>query len=100
MLALEPYGSGLEPEHVLIHLPGLNKDTLKETPIYELCAAGIVFEKNLGTLVREASVGVARPEEVDAFARASALSLTKADVWLEDLSDQTRDGLSLLMESL
>src|SRR5262245_40623321 len=44
MLALEPYGSGLQPEHVLIHLPGLNKDSVKETPVYELAAAGVMFE--------------------------------------------------------
>jgi hypothetical protein len=100
MLALEPYGNGLRPEHVLVHLPGLNKDTVKETPVYELCAAGIVFEKNLGTLVRETSVGIARPEEVEAFARAPGLSLAKADAWLEELSGQPRDRLSLLMESL
>ncbi len=100
MLALEPYGNGLTPEHVLIHLPGLNKDTVKETPVYELCAAGIVFEKNLGTLVREASVGVARPEEVDAFTRTAGLTLAKADAWLEGLSGQPHDGLSLLMQSL
>jgi hypothetical protein len=99
MLALEPYGNGLQPEHVLVHLPGLNKDTVKETPAYELCAAGTVFEKNLGTLVREAAVGVARPEEVDAFARAPGLTLAKADAWLEELSGQPRDGLALLIRS-
>lgn len=70
MLALESYGSGLDPEHVLVHLPGLSKDTVKETPVFELYKAGLTFEKNLGTLVREAAVGAARPEEVEAFVRA------------------------------
>jgi hypothetical protein len=100
MLALERFGNGLEPEHLLVHLPGLNKDTVKETPVYELCAAGTVFEKNLGTLVREASVGVARPEEVDALVRAPGLSLVKADAWLDGLSGQPLDGLSLLTQTL
>ncbi|MDQ2642183.1 MAG: hypothetical protein M3020_00085 [Myxococcota bacterium] len=59
MLALEPYGNGLYPEKVLVHLPRLNKETVKETPVFELYKAGTVFEKGLGTLVREAAVGSA-----------------------------------------
>ena len=70
MLALEPYGNGLVAEHVLIHLPGIGKDTVKETPVFELYKMGTVFEKNLGTLVREAAVGTARPEDVEAFLNA------------------------------
>jgi len=79
MLALKNYGNGLYPEHVLIHLPGINKDTVRETPVFELFKAGTVFEKSLGTLVREAALGTARPEEVDAFVRGADLSLEKAD---------------------
>jgi len=29
MLDLEPYGNGLRPEHVLVHLSGLNKDSVR-----------------------------------------------------------------------
>jgi hypothetical protein len=100
MLALESYGSGLQPEHVLIHLPGLNKDSVKETPIYELAAAGTMFEKNLGSLVREAAMGVAKPSDVDTFVRGQGITLAKADAWLEEVSAQPHDGLSLLMQSL
>lgn len=100
MLALERYGSGLFPEHLLIHLPGVNKDTVKETPIYELYKAGTLFEKGLATLVREAAVGVAKPEEVDAFVRAPTLTLARADEWLRELREQPRDRLSLLLDSL
>ena len=50
MLALEPYGSGLDEDHVLIHLPGLNKDTVRQTPVFELYEAGTVFEKALRAL--------------------------------------------------
>ena len=100
MLALEAYGNELHPEHVLVHLPGLNKETTKETPLYELYKAGTVFEKSLGTLVREASVGLAKPEEVDALVRDPSLSLGKADKWLQELRAQPRDRLTLLLESL
>ncbi len=93
MLALEAYGNELHPEHVLVHLPGLNKETTKETPLYELYKAGTVFEKSLGTLVREASVGLAKPDEVDAIVRDPSLSLGKADHWLHELRAQPRDRL-------
>ena len=100
MMALEPYGNDPRPEHLLIHLPGLNKETVKETPIYELYKAGITYEKNLETLVREAAVGSARPDEVDAFVRAPGLSLDGADRWLADRSAEPRDGLELLLDNL
>ena len=100
MLALEPYGNGLQPEKVLIHLPGLNKETVKETPVFELYKAGTVFEKNLATLVREAAVGVARSEDVESFFRQPGLSLEKADEWLASLRGEPRDRLTLLLESL
>jgi hypothetical protein len=100
MLALEPYANGLLPEHVLVHLPGLNKESVKETPVYELYKAGVVFEKNLVTLVREAAVGIATPDELDAFVRTPGLTLQKADEWLESLRSQPTDKLSLLLSSL
>jgi len=100
MLALEPYANGLLPEHVLVHLPGLNKESVKETPVYELYKAGVVFEKNLVTLVREAAVGIATPDELDAFLRTPGLTLQKADEWLESLRSQPTDKLSLLLSSL
>ncbi|WP_437491943.1 hypothetical protein WME75_16640 [Sorangium sp. So ce1014] len=37
----------------------MNKETVKETPVFELYKAGVVFEKSLGTLVREAAMGAA-----------------------------------------
>jgi hypothetical protein len=100
MLALEAYGNALRPEHVLVHLPGLNKETVKETPLFELYKAGTVFEKRLGTLVREAARGLATPEEVDGLLREPGLSLGRADQWLEELRDQPRDGLALLLDTL
>jgi len=100
MLALKDYGNELYPEHVLIHLPGINKDTVKETPVFELYKAGTVFEKSLVTLVREAALGTARPEEVDTFVRGADLSLEKADAWLENLSAQPADGVAHSLASL
>lgn len=99
MLALERYGSGLEPEHVLVHLPGLNKKSVEDTPVYELYKAGTSFEKSLSTLVREAAKGVARPEETEAFLGGAALTLESADRWLASLRDEPRDELGILLEA-
>jgi hypothetical protein len=100
MLALEPFGNGLYPEKVLVHLSGLNKESVKETPVFELYKAGTVFEKGLGTLVREAAVGSATPEEIDAFVKSADLSLGGADAWLAALRAQPRDRLTLLLEGV
>jgi hypothetical protein len=100
MLALEHHANLVHPEHVLVHLPGLNKETIKETPVYELYKAGKLYEKNLATLVREAAVGIARPEELEAFLRTPALSLAGADAWLASLQAQPTDKLSILLSSL
>ncbi|HMA92702.1 MAG TPA: BREX-6 system phosphatase PglZ [Polyangiaceae bacterium] len=100
MFALEGYGNSDRPEHVLVHLPGLNKETVKETPVFELYKAGISFEKNLNTLIREAARGFATPEEVDAALRESGLTLSTADQWLQGLQEQPRDRLALLLNTL
>jgi hypothetical protein len=101
MLALKQFGNGLHPEHLLVHLPGLNKETIKETPLFELYKAGTSFEKNLQTLVREAAVGRARPEEVEAFLSAtSPLTLSAADQWLESLRADSRDQVSVYLDTV
>ena len=82
MLDLEPYGNDLNPEHVLVHLPGLNKDSVRLTPVFELYQSGKTFEKNLATLVREAARGEAGPEEVESFLSRGEPSLESADAWL------------------
>lgn len=99
MLALESYANDLHPEHVLVHLPGLNKDTVRETPVFELYKAGKTFEKNLATLVREAARGEARPEEVENFLAGGDVSLEGADVWLANLRAAPRDEFSLRVDA-
>ncbi len=100
MLALEKYGNEPLPEHLVLHLPGLNKDTVKETPALELYTAGSTFEKALPTLVREAAVGVARPEEIDAFLRSPPANIETADTWLASLRAAPRDALGILLDGL
>lgn len=100
MLALEPYGNDTQPDYLLVHLPGLNQESLRETPVYELAAAGTRFERNLGSLVRDAGVGLATPADIEAFVKAPGLTLAAADTWLATRTAEPREGLALLLESL
>lgn len=85
---------------MLVHLSGLNKESVKETPVFELYKAGTVFEKGLATLVREAAVGSATPDELEAFLKGPGLSLGGADAWLAALRAEPRDRLTLLLEGI
>jgi hypothetical protein len=100
MLGLEGYGNDLQPEHVLVHLPGMNEETVQETPLFEFLRAGTPFDKKLNTLIKEAARGLARPEEVEELLREPGLSVAKADLWLEQLREQPRDGLGVLLDTL
>jgi hypothetical protein len=68
--------------------------------VYELYKAGTVFEKSLGTLIREAAVGSATPEETEEFVRGPGVTLAGADEWLASLRAEPRDRLTLLLESV
>ncbi|MBK8937960.1 MAG: BREX-6 system phosphatase PglZ [Polyangiaceae bacterium] len=100
MLSLERYGCGLEKDLLLLHLPGISKETVKSTPVLELYEAGTVHERALSTLVREAAVGAASPPEIDGFLRTPGLTLEVADAWLAGLDAAPRDELESLLETV
>lgn len=83
MLALERYGNGLDPEPLLIHLPGYETNNIRTTPLLEQYEAAFPFRKALDTLVIEAAAGRVGPEEIQRFAATPGLSLARADAWLE-----------------
>lgn len=82
MLALEPYGMGIDNEPLLVHLPGLTEITVRETPLLAVYEAGQRFRKSLDTLVREVAHGKVQPEEVESFINTPGLTLAAADLWL------------------
>jgi hypothetical protein len=84
MLALEPYGNGLHPEKVLVHLPGFNKSSIAETPMYELYKAGRSFERALDSVIEQAASGLMRPEDSAAF-RKPKPTLEEADAHLSSV---------------
>jgi hypothetical protein len=82
MLALEPYGMGVDNEPLLVHLPGLTEITVRETPLLAVYEAGQRFRKSLDTLVREVAHGKVQAEEVESFINTPGLTLAAADLWL------------------
>ena len=82
MMALEGLVGGTSMPQLVVHLPGFNEDTVRQTPLLELYAAGVRYRKSLDTLVNEAAGGKVRPEQIAAFQAQGELSLEGADAWL------------------
>ncbi len=96
---LAPYGNGLDPEPLLIHLPGHTEDSVRGTPLLELYLAGRRFRKKLPTLIREAAGGRVRPDELDQLLARGDLSLAAAEAWLQQAT-QVEPGLAAWLDSL
>ena len=82
LLDLDGVADGTEKTPLLLHLPGLNEQSVANTPLYELYEAGTRYRKRLDTLVTEAASGQVRPEVIAAFLATDGLSLDIADEWL------------------
>ncbi len=81
---MEPYLGGLDPEPLLIHVPGHTDQTIRTTPLLEAYKAGRRFERSLDTLVREAAAGQASPEATEEFLQSTELTLERAENWLSE----------------
>ena len=94
MLALETHGNKETPDLLLIHMPGHNINTIKQTPLLELYRAGKKYEKALDTLVREAATGKVNPSEIESYINHGIDSLAHAEQWLEASLNEPKDNLS------
>ena len=94
MLALEPYGNRETPDLLLIHMPGHNITTIRQTPLLEFYRAGKKYEKALDTLIREAAIGKVNPSEIDRYLSHGLTDLAQAEHWLETALSQPQDDLS------
>lgn len=79
---LDEFVDRTEHRAVLIHMPGHNEESIRETPVFEHYAAGKRYRKKLATLVEEAAAGDVAPREIDAFLEDESLTLEAADDWL------------------
>ena len=100
MLALEGAAAGVDRPRVVVHLPGFNEDTVKETPLLELYKAGVRFRKALPTLVEEAAAGRVEPERIRAFLQQDDLTLEHADTWLKTELESGDESLRKQLDAL
>ena len=94
ILELDRYGSGLDPEPLLIHLPNHTEDTVRATPILELYRAGNRFRRALPTLVREAANGHLKPDDIEAYVNNGLGDITAAEQWFKQSLSASKPGLA------
>jgi hypothetical protein len=97
LFQLEPFGSGLDRQPLLIHMPGFNEESIRKTPVLELYEPGVRFRKGLDTLIREAATARVAPAEVEKFV-AKQPSLEEADAWLTSAVSQSTFGLAAALD--
>ena len=94
MHALAELTGGVEPPRLVVHLPGLNEETIKATPLLELHRSGTRYRKGLDTLVSEAAHGRVPAGELAAFRAREPLTLASADQWLRAHLEDRSGGLA------
>ncbi len=97
MMELAPLSSGVDPSHVIVHLPGFTEESIKDTPLLELYRLGKRFRKGLDTLVTEAAARRVPPERIAELVAAPDLTLEAADTWLARELDGSKAGLGPIL---
>ena len=100
LLGMESLESGVAKTPLVIHLPGFNEETIRETPLLEFRFAGTSYRKAPETLLNEAAGANVRPEQIKAFRERGAFTLEQADNWLADLLAERAGGLGSHLKTL
>src|SRR5450759_1693319 len=100
MMSLEGIAGGTEKVPLVIHLPGFNEDSVRDTPLFELYAAGVRYRKALDTLITEAAAGRVRPDDIAAFKGQPGLTLEIADEWLAARLADDQGGVAAQLRAM
>jgi hypothetical protein len=100
MMALDGVAAGTEKVPLVIHLPGFTEETVRQTPLFELYAAGVRYRKALDTLITEAAAGRVRPDQIASFKAQQDMTLAGADAWLSALLDDTEGGFPAQLRAM
>ena len=93
MMSLEGIAGGAEKVPLVIHMPGFNEESVRDTPLFELYTAGSRYRKALDTLITEAATGRVRPDQIAAFKEQPGVTLDSADAWLASLLSVGEGGI-------
>lgn len=97
MFDLQMLSSGSSRHPLLVHMPGYNSDSIKQTPMLEMCKAGREYKKALSKLITDTATGRVPPEQIRTFLSAGEPTLADADNWLADI---LRSGGSSMLTEL
>ena len=100
MVALDGIATGTEKVPLVIHLPGFTEETVRNTPFFELYAAGVRYRKALDTLVTEAAAGRVRPDQIASFKAQPDMTLAGADAWLSALLNDAEGGIGAQLRAM
>ena len=68
MLAIDDLADGADKPALVIHAPGFNKESIRQSPLLELSLAGTYYLRALPTVITTAAAGLATPDAIEAFA--------------------------------
>lgn len=100
MMSLEGIAGGAEKVPLVIHLPGFNEESVRDTPLFELYAAGSRYRKALDTLITEAAAGRVRPDQIATFKEQPGVTLDSADAWLTALLNNGEAGTAAQLRAM
>ncbi|MBI2480709.1 MAG: hypothetical protein HYV60_19400 [Planctomycetia bacterium] len=94
LFELEPWNNGVAAKPLVVHMPGFNSESIRETPLLEMYLAEVSFQKKLETLIGEAAAGKVLPVNIAAFQREKDVTLEDADTWLSAVLSDTGSSLA------
>lgn len=100
MLALQEPTAGATPPVLVVHLPGFNEESIRETPLLGLYRSGKRYRKRLDTLVREAAAQRVAPARIEALLARDGLTLEDADRWLTEELAAQEGGFAAVLRDL
>ena len=100
MTSLEGLAGGADKVPLVVHMPGFTEETIRDTPLYELYAAGTRYRKALDTLITEAATGRVRPDRIAAFTEQPGVTLDGADAWLASRLSGGDDGIAAQLRAM
>ncbi len=100
ILAAGRLGDGVDQEPLLIHMPGHTEESIRETWVLEMYAAGRRFRRSLETLVREVATGRVAPDKIEAYIANHLTDLAAAETWLREETAQSGKGLEGRLQNL
>lgn len=84
MLALETHGGEDTRRALILHLPKMTEELLRQSPLYEYRVMGRVHAVSLERIVRDVAAGQALPNAIDDVLARPGLTVEAVESWLAE----------------